>query len=222
MSRIIVFLILFMTGGYVLGQNSGCKVLMPRISGTYTGECKKGLAHGTGIARGTDRYEGHFSKGLPDGKGIYKWADGSYYEGEWRNGLKEGTGTLVKGDSTITGIWKADHYEGKKLLPPYKIVSNRNVARYTISKSIEQENGIKLKLMLGGRDNSEVDDLTIAYSSGTEYRNVGTYGIQNSSVPLDVTIRYTTWNQLHSVQYDVLFEFTITAPGTWNVTLSNM
>jgi hypothetical protein len=222
MSRIILFVILLFAGGYVSGQSSDCKVLIPAISGSYTGECKKGLANGKGVAQGIDHYEGHFSKGLPDGNGIYKWADGSYYDGGWKNGLKDGQGTFVKGDSTLTGIWKDDHYEGKKLTPPYKIISARNVSRYTISKSIESENGVKVKLLLGGRDNSEVDDFSMASSNGSEYRNMGIYGIQNSSVPVEVTIRYTTWNQLHSVQYEVLFEFTITAPGTWNVTLSNM
>lgn len=76
--------------------------------------------------------------------------------------------------------------------------------------------------MLGGVENSEVEDFSLAFTSGTEYRNVGTYGIQNSSVPLEVTVRYLTWNQLHTVQYEVLYEFTVLEPGTYNITLTNM
>jgi hypothetical protein len=79
-----------------------------------------------------------------------------------------------------------------------------------------------IKVLLGGSDNSEIEDFSLAYTSGSEYRNTGTYGIQNTTVPVDVTVRYRTWNQLHSAQYDVLFEFTILDPGTWNITLINM
>ena len=50
----------------IFAQNP-CKVLMKEISGSYSGECKKGLADGKGEAKGVDRYIGAFKKGLPDG-----------------------------------------------------------------------------------------------------------------------------------------------------------
>jgi hypothetical protein len=75
--------------------------------------------------------------------------------------------------------------------------------------------------MLGGTDNTTIEDFSFAYDSGQEYRMGNTYGIQNSSIPLEVKIRYRTWNQLHTVQYDVLFEFIINDSGTWDVVLSN-
>jgi hypothetical protein len=214
-----LFLIL---GSYVFAQQTDCKVNLPAISGFYSGECRKGLAHGKGIAQGIDHYEGEFIKGLPEGRGTYKWANGSWYEGEWKKGMREGLGKLVSGDTVVTGNWKENQFKGNARIPSYTITAGRNVQRYTITRSIVSGNGVTVKLMLGGSDNSEVEDFSLAYTSGSEYRNVGTYGIQNSSVPLDVTIRYRTWNQLHTAQYDVLFEFTIIQPGTWNVTLINM
>jgi hypothetical protein len=222
MYKSLSLVLLLITATCVYGQQEGCKVLLPGISGAYVGECKKGLAHGKGLAQGTDRYEGHFSKGLPEGKGVYKWADGSWYDGEWKGGMRNGHGKFVRGDSIAEGFWKADSYQGKKPVAPYKIQANRNVQRWTITKSVELDTGVRIKLMIGGQENSEVEDFTLAYSSGNEFKNVGTYGIEHASVPLDVTIRYTTWNQLHSAQYDVLFEVTITEPGTWNITLVNM
>jgi hypothetical protein len=222
MSKLIVIAMFLIMGGYVSGQTSECKVLMPQISGKYSGDCKKGLANGVGEAQGVDIYRGHFSKGLPNGKGVYTWADGSFYDGDWKYGLKNGDGRLVKKDSVITGIWKDDRYQGKKPEPSFKIISSRNVTRYVFTKSVESDSGVRIKVLLGGRDNSEIEDFSLAYSNGSEYKNVGVYGVQNCSVPYDVTVRYRTWNQLHSVQYDVLFEFTITSPGTWNLTINNM
>jgi hypothetical protein len=53
-----------------------CKVLLPALSGSYEGSCKKGVADGRGKASGTDAYEGEFRKGLPDGKGTCTWSNG--------------------------------------------------------------------------------------------------------------------------------------------------
>jgi hypothetical protein len=215
-------LVFLTTFGIITAQQTECKVKLPAISGSYTGDCKKGLAQGHGIAAGVDRYEGEFIKGLPEGHGIYTWSNGSYYDGEWKAGKRNGQGKLVSRDSVLSGYWKTDRFQGAVLTPPFKISSSRNVQRSTIVKSVEIGNGVKIKLMLGGVDNSEVEDFSLAYSSGSEYRNAATYGIQNSGVPLDVTVRFKTWNQLHTLQYDVWFEFIILEPGTWNVTITNM
>ena len=222
MIKNICAIVLLFIGSNLYAQQSDCIVKLPQISGQYSGECKKGLAHGKGIARGMDRYEGDFYKGLPEGVGKYTWANGSYYEGEWKSGMREGQGKLVKGDTVTNGFWKADLYRGVKKMPSYSITLSRNVSRASIMKSVESGNGVQIKVLLGGNDNSEIEDLSLAYTSGTEYRNGGIYGIQNSSVPVDVTVRYRTWNQLHTAQYDVVFEFTIHDPGTWRVTLTNM
>ncbi len=208
--------------GNLSAQQADCKVNLPAISGSYTGECKKGLANGVGVARGVDSYKGEFFKGMPQGKGVYTWANGNYYDGEWKNGKRDGSGKFVAGDSVKTGFWKADVYQGVRQGPAYKINLNRSVARYGFIKTVEPGNGVKIKIMLGGSDNSDIEDFSLAYSSGTEYRVGPVYGLQNVSLPLDVTVKYRTWNQIHSTQYDVVFEFIIFDPGTWSVVLTNM
>jgi hypothetical protein len=56
MVKKLLFLIVFIWGSYAFGQLIDCKVISPDISGSYTGDCKHGLAHGKGIAQGKDRY----------------------------------------------------------------------------------------------------------------------------------------------------------------------
>ncbi len=98
-----------------------CEVLHPDLKGTYTGDCKKGKAHGHGKAEGKDKYEGDFRNGLPDGNGTYTWDNGNQYAGAWAKGKKEGKGKMtfkVSGrDSLVEGYWKKDVYVGKHEFP---------------------------------------------------------------------------------------------------------
>ena len=75
------FVFNLLLAGFTYAQD--CKVLKESISGSYTGDCKKGRAHGEGTAKGEDSYTGEFKKGLPHGFGKYTWADGSMYEGDF-------------------------------------------------------------------------------------------------------------------------------------------
>jgi hypothetical protein len=218
----LVFLITILTfWNSSFAQQSECRVLKAEISGTYSGGCKNGLAQGKGIAQGTDQYEGQFSKGLPDGRGTYTWANGTYYDGQWKNGKKDGSGKMVYKDSVVTGYWIGDKYSGKKLISPYVVIYSTNVIRYSITKTSEMNEGVKIKIMLGGGFNSSVEDLSLAYDSGEEYRNGQIYGIQNTKFPLKVKVKYRSWNQLRTSQIDVQFEFTINFPGTWDVEITN-
>ena len=127
--------IMIFISGYALAQE--CKVLKTEISASYHGDCKNGLAQGKGIAKGLDSYEGEFIKGLPDGTGTYIWANGDNYKGNWKKGLKDGRGIYVwhtaKGDSTLTGVWRKDKYQGSGI-SPYRVSQSEGVPRYTISK----------------------------------------------------------------------------------------
>jgi len=206
--------------GSIEAQQNYCRVLLESISGTYTGKCKNGLAHGKGIAQGIDYYEGTFVKGLPSGKGLYRWKDGSYYDGEWENGKKEGKGKLVQNDSGMSGYWKNDEYIGEELIPAYKITRSTNIARATFKRSGAIE-GVRILLLQAGSDNIAIENLSIVSSSGSEYRSGRMYGIQNVLFPLDVKIQYLTWNKMRTGKIEVIFEFTINESGAWELTLNN-
>jgi hypothetical protein len=217
----LFFIALLFPVNYIFAQQTDCKVLKPEIAGTYSGECKKGLAHGKGVAQGIDRYEGQFNKGLPNGKGTYKWASGVYFEGEWKEGVRDGNGKMVYSDSTITGIWKQDKYIGKKEGPPYSIIRSLSVARYTFTKTQDRNDAVKIRIMQTGQDNVTIEDFSMVYDSGTEYRSGNYYGIESVTFPLTVKVKYRAWNQLLTSQFTVIFEFVINDRGSWNVMISN-
>ena len=75
--------------------------------------------------------------------------------------------------------------------------------------------------MQNGIDNTDIEDFSMAYESGTKYRKSNVYGIQNTSLPLYVKVTYRSWNSYHAVQFDVTFEFTIYYPGARDVTIFN-
>lgn len=224
--RIFAFIaILLMCSGALVMSQDDCKVLVKNLEGSYAGDCKKGLAHGEGHAKGTDSYDGDFSKGLPHGDGKYTWADGSIYEGEWRKGLRHGEGSYTYNyegrDSVQAGIWKNDSYMGEIVLPAYKITRSTGVARSSISKSSDTGSGVRVNLLMAGRANTDIEGFSMVCGSGSQFISGNTYGLQDAAVPYTVSIRYRTWNQMHSTQRDVVFEFTINEPGTFDVTISN-
>ena len=57
-------------------------------SSTYTGEIKKGKAHGSGIMTFADgtKYIGQFKKNIIHGKGTYIDKDGNAISGKWKYG----------------------------------------------------------------------------------------------------------------------------------------
>ncbi|MEN8229313.1 MAG: hypothetical protein ABFS38_14235 [Bacteroidota bacterium] len=219
-----LYMLILFSGSIIYAQNE-CKVLIPEISGSYTGGCKKGLAHGKGSAVGIDSYEGRFSKGFPNGSGTYRWADGAVYEGEWSKGVRDGKGSMsypTDGlDSIVTGIWKDDTYLGKELIPPYQITMSRGVIRSSIRKINEMGTGFRVAIYLAGKFNNDVEDFTMVCDSGEEYTSGRFIAIQNAILPYSVSIKYRTWNALHTSQSEVVFEFTINDPGTYEVSLTN-
>jgi hypothetical protein len=221
MCRVFLIIVLLLQVLPSLAQQPECKVLISEIAGKYSGECKSGLAHGKGIAQGTDHYEGQFIKGLPEGEGVYTWSDGIYYEGNWEKGLRHGEGRMVYPDSVVSGIWKKDKYAGKKIIAPYSIVSSMSVLRSTFAKTNDRNNAVNIRIKIGGMDNISIEGFSMVYDSGSEYRSGNYYGLDNVRYPLSVKIKYRSWNQLMSSQFNVVFEFVINEPGTWDVVIQN-
>lgn len=216
-------LILF--SGSILFAQDDCRVLMPEISGSYTGKCKKGLAHGKGLAVGTDTYEGRFTKGLPNGIGKYTWEDGRIYEGDWSKGVRNGKGSMIYPrtgeDSIVAGIWKDDAYIGKEIIPPYRVTKTQGIVRSSIRKANEVGSGFSVTLYLAGRFNTDIESFSMEADSGEEFVSGRKHGIENAIVPYSVSIKYRVWNTMHSQQHDVYFDFTINEPGTFEVTITN-
>lgn len=216
----ISFYILIIFSFTAYSQES-CKVLMPAISENYSGKCKKGLAHGKGEASGIDRYKGQFSKGFPEGKGTYIWANGDTYKGRWGKGKRNGEGVhtyiINNKDSILSGIWESDFYKGPK--PKAPVVKNKTgVSRYSFNKQNDDLKTIELKILRGGQINPSVSGLVITSSSGDE----NGLKIENVVFPVKVSVSYTTTAQsLQEYQYQVSFDFEISDPGKWLVTINN-
>jgi hypothetical protein len=49
------------------------------------------------------RYDGDWKQGKKEGTGTYLWANGSIYQGEYVNGKKEGKGIMIYNNGT-TGL----------------------------------------------------------------------------------------------------------------------
>jgi len=131
-------------------QDPSCKVVSEKLEGSYTGECKNGLANGKGEAKGAHRYVGTFKNGMPDGTGTYYYDESQYYEGGFQNGIKEGKGEmhfLKKGaaDSVIKGYWSADEYRGKKYTT-YLFSTTETFDRTDINPSSSSGNTITIEI----------------------------------------------------------------------------
>ena len=111
--------------------------------------------------------------------------------------------------------------KGKRHVRPYRITNSRYIAHSLIQKSIGPSNEIKIKIMKNGLENTDIEDFSMAYDSGTEYRMSNVYGLQNTTMPLYVKVTYRSWNTFHAVQSDCVFEFVIYSRGSWDVTLFN-
>ena len=102
----------------------GCKVFNPhaRPSGTirWTGACKDGLVEGMGTlewqtgGKSAERDEGQWHGGRQI-SGSQSWAGGRY-EGEFADGLPDGSGVLVVGDSRYEGLFAAGKPNGKGVM----------------------------------------------------------------------------------------------------------
>ncbi|HOI87591.1 MAG TPA: hypothetical protein PLV51_06990 [Lentimicrobium sp.] len=221
-SYLVLVLIVFLSQTVTAQDN--CKVLLPALSGEYTGGCKKGLADGRGTAKGTDHYTGQFKKGLPDGKGIYTWETGEIYDGSWKNGMRHGIGTYTwfsQGQDTVMhGQWNEDQYTGP-VIPKPRITQNNNVERYTIRKENMNTNRVLLSFLQNGLPNGTITNLMLACSSGYETSLGPLTGFEGVTFPLTVSVRYTTMNKLKTATFDVRFEVEIYEAGDWRIVLYN-
>lgn len=201
-----------------------CKVLVPALDSIYSGKCKKGLANGKGEAIGKDSYNGRFSEGLPDGKGIYTWSNGDVYDGEWKNGLRHGEGTLslkmADGDSIIAGLWEADKYTGPKPVEP-KVIYKASIDRYRFTKKAGVKNRVLIDFYQNGSRNLDISNLLMNTSNGVQCELGQSKGYDYIQFPVRIKLTYLTLNKLKTATFHAIFEFEITEPGDWVVEIHN-
>jgi hypothetical protein len=199
-----------------------CKVLIPELSGSYTGDCKNGLADGIGEAIGKEKYKGAFKKGYPHGKGIYYYDTGAVYEGFFNKGKRQGMGTLTytKGDSIKVdeGLWEKDIFKGKKTEPPYQVVRKLNIPRYTFIKSAVSRNVVTIKIISNGSQ-AFPNDLLIYGSSGIMSQTTTLTGFENIQLPFSGNIKYTLLSPFNVVYVNYEMDFVINEPGCWEISL---
>jgi len=192
-----------------------CKVLMKSISDTYDGECKKGLADGYGLARGSDTYEGNFKKGLPHGKGKYIWNNGDYYEGEWKKGRMEGNGKMVfkvvnNQDSIVAGFWEKGEYVDIFKVPYEVPNKSSNITKIEFSLLNEMSNEITFRFFSGKQ--LEIGEFVITPTEGmySTFRNTGkSVEISGVQFPFQAYVNAPPYN----------FDFVIYKPGKWGIRL---
>ncbi len=213
------FLLLLFFISNPLWSQVGCKVLVPALSGDYDGDCKKGLAHGKGIATGIDRYEGRFVKGYPQGKGKYEWSTGESYEGDWKKGKRDGIGTYYfkyhGRDTVFAGKWEQDNYIGPDYERP-KITQKLNVDRVNFNRLGDGEK-VEMIVYQGGSPASEVYSFTVVGSSGTEYSVGKTVGFTGVIFPFNCRVTFGTLNAFRTQSFNCVVDYEINEPGSWQV-----
>ena len=221
-NKVILFTALLLIAGSLSAQ-PGCKVLIPELAGKYSGDCKAGLADGTGEALGEDYYKGEFVKGYPDGEGIYLWKNGDKYTGEWKKGMRHGKGryefTSHDKISVQDGEWKNDKYLGMKIPPPYDIEYRSNIGRVTCFKEGDKPY-VKYRLSRAGSYNSSVSELLMQSSSGSEKIFPEFIGYEQVEFPFRGKLTFTAPNAWYSAEINCELRITITQPGAWIVTIS--
>ncbi len=190
-----------------------CKILSKALEGEYTGDCKKGLAHGDGEAKGIDTYKGEFKKGLPHGKGTYLWKNGNSYEGYFKDGMKDGKGKLVykienKADSIVTGYWKKDEYAGLTLMG-YEVIFKSGTISFIMVKYMATEPHY---IEIQGIDSPvDLNANPSFYPFDKTYRNV------DFPVVAKLKGKSTNPDSVADLNFEIFFE----KPGYWVVTIES-
>ena len=201
-----------------------CKVLLPSISDQYQGECKKGLAHGEGLARGRDTYNGKFVRGFPEGKGIYTWSTGEVYDGEWVEGRRDGFGIFSyrvnNVDSVLTGYWKEDRYVGSEYHKyEYKVLETRDIDDARFLRMDHSGEQVRIRFFRSGVENPNLENLLLWGDSGYQSSNFN--GFESITFPFTGQVTYSTINKLGTGTLICKLMFVIYEPGSWEIEIQN-
>jgi len=212
MNKIIFVTMVVFACTTIMGQAQDCAVKLDAISGTYEGDCKKGLADGVGMAKGKDTYEGEFKKGLPHGKGVYTWENKDVYEGEFNKGVKEGEGkfTATSDNEVITGFWKDGEYIGKEK-DPFKLLNRGSKIQTVKARRLSgDKDQVDVIIQQGGKRIS-TGDIVVRKIDGN-YANILQNGFKKEIQQVNYPFRII-------VSGPADFEFNINQAGHWEITV---
>ncbi len=201
-----------------------CEVLLEAIAGQYEGECKKGLAEGTGTSKGSDTYVGEFKKGFPDGQGRYIWSNGNYYSGDFVKGVKDGYGELMvkregKKDSLVAGYWLNDFFIGSSNVP-YRVNKSVNVKNVTFEKITD--NGSEIMIVCERNKQPVVaDGLRLTNRQGVKPLSEYDYTVlRKIEFPFtEVKMDFRSQAATSSTIVEHTAEFDIFEKGRWLITI---
>ncbi|MDD4994320.1 MAG: hypothetical protein PHR83_19025 [Paludibacter sp.] len=228
MKNLLICTFLFIATLQSNAQADSCKVLLDKISGIYTGDCKNGLANGKGKSVGEDTYTGSFKDGLPDGKGKYTYKNGDVFIGNWLRGKKDGQGKFeisINGKkNTINGYWKENEYVGlSEPVVSFKVTSSTGIFDYKVQKikpvnEFDTDNKITISIKSAFTDFLPFD-LKIEKSSG-EIAQVGKkFVLTNYFCPVHCEISYTVL--VASTRKQCRFSIDIVEKGNFTINLNN-
>lgn len=220
----INLLLLLIIVSLVVSAQESCKVLLPALDSLYTGDCKNGLANGSGEAWGNYYYKGKFSNGYPHGVGRAKYPDGTVYNGLWKNGLRNGRGTLTFREDgrevEKTWMWKNDEKQKEIIPPSYRIISQRNIGRLRIYDQ-GGTNSVWFYPKSDGGVISGIQDFLMSASGGKEIIDIQKIGYEEVTFPFKGSIKYKAWNKLRTVEQEIFLEIEIEKSGNWMVEIQN-
>ncbi|TRX62205.1 hypothetical protein FNH22_02475 [Fulvivirga sp. M361] len=214
-----------------------CKVQMPELQGEYSGNCKKGLAHGQGKVKGDKvTYEGNFKKGYPQGKGVIQYLeDDRVFKGQFKEGRIYGFGQVFQSDSLVKeGYWKGDLMNYRYLgieeadLKGYKILQEDNLGQAKLKISRSDNNSELITIRLNDLKNRSIADISveernngqIAKSTFTNSRSF--VEINAIEFPFIITIRYTVSSgQSNNFTVPVILRLEIFESGDWLINITH-
>lgn len=221
MKKIAAIIFLFILPSLVYSQKhyETCQVLLKELQGEYKGECKKGLAHGQGFAKGTDSYQGKFKKGYPHGEGKYIWDENTYFEGHFRKGKKSGFGKsfsiINERDSITEGYWVNDIYIGKIENPKrYNTIYKLSVERVTYI--YRGDGGGRNDIMINF-SRSGARGINMVANNGMFVNQDSRYGYENVDIPFKVSMRFTAVGKFGAGGMNCQLDFEILKEGCWDV-----
>jgi hypothetical protein len=221
-----IWLIIF-SGSNLFAQTSekqlrkrNCKVMVENLTGEFWGECKNGLAQGSGKAKGVDVYEGSFKKGLPDGFGTYTWADGSYYAGDWKKGKRQGKGRLFKAtdDEMVKkekpmGMWKNDQFLYEIIEGKYEVVFKRDIE--SVQAKLLNQNKDYVTIVIN-KSNRPVN-IDAVPSNGEVRVSENFVYLNQITFPLSINLNYNYITGLGQLLRKCELNLELETPGNWQI-----